>query len=259
MSPRSWLFTPGDRPDRFAKAVIADAAVLDLEDAVAPDDKPAARDAVVAWLTGHRAYVRINGVGTAWHDADMEALAGLPGLLGVMLPKSEEPEGMPGSVRVVALVETAAGVENAAAVAAHPSVVRLAFGTVDFALDTGVTDEDLLYARSRLVVVSRAHGLDGPVDGPTTDLDDPSRTAADALRARRLGFTGKLCLHPRQVPAVNQAFSPTEAELAWARRVVGAADDSGGAAVRVDGQMIDKPRLELARRILAGKESDERP
>ncbi|WP_203884705.1 HpcH/HpaI aldolase/citrate lyase family protein [Planotetraspora kaengkrachanensis] len=252
MRVRSWLFTPGDRPDRFAKAAAsgADVGILDLEDAVAPQNKEAARAAVADALGWHGAYVRVNGVDTVWHDDDMAAITGRPGLLGVFLPKAESPEDLDGlGVPAVALVETALGLENAALIAAHPDTVRLAFGNVDFSLDIGATDDDLLYARSRLVVVSRAHELAPPLDGVTTDLSDPALTASDARRARRLGFAGKLCVHPRQVEPVNQAFSITDAELDWARRVVEAA--AGGGAVRVDGQMIDAPRLELAHRLLA--------
>ncbi|GLX92120.1 CoA ester lyase [Herbidospora sp. NBRC 101105] len=251
MRARSWLFTPGDRPDRFGKAAVAgaDVAVLDLEDAVAPADKIRARTAVAGALGEVKGYVRVNGVDTPWHDEDLCAVAGRPGLLGVMLPKTETPDMVDGiGVPVVALVESAAGVENAALIAARPNVVRLAFGSVDFALDVGATDDDFLYARSRLVVVSRAQGIGAPVDGVTTALDDSDRTSRDARRGRALGFAGKMCLHPRQVGPVNDAFSPTEGELAWARRVVAAAADGG--AVRVDGQMIDKPRLEAARRLL---------
>ncbi|PZG18936.1 HpcH/HpaI aldolase/citrate lyase family protein [Nonomuraea aridisoli] len=256
MRARSWLFTPGDRPDRFGKAAAtgADVAVLDLEDAVAPDAKAGAREAVAKALGELHAYVRVNGAGTPWHEEDLRAVAGRPGLLGVMLPKAETPDALDGlGVPVVALVETAAGVENAARIAARPEVVRLAFGSVDFALDIGATEDDFLYARSRLVVVSRASGVGAPVDGVTTDLDDPERTMADARRARALGFGGKMCLHPRQVGPVNRAFSPSEAELAWARQVVAAAGEGG--AVRVGGQMIDKPRLESARRLLEQEET----
>ncbi|GAA4556882.1 HpcH/HpaI aldolase/citrate lyase family protein [Planotetraspora kaengkrachanensis] len=251
MRERSWLFTPGDRPDRFAKAAAsgADVGVLDLEDGVAPENKPAARAAVADALIRHLAYVRVNGAGTPWHDDDLAAIAGRPGLLGVMVPKAETPDALDG-IRspVVALVETAAGLENASLVAAHPNVVRLAFGNVDFGLDIGATDDEFVYARSRLVVVSRARGIAAPIDGVTTDLDDPAHAAADAHRARRLGFGGKLCLHPRQIEPVNQAFTPTEAELAWARRLLEKAGEGG--AVRVGGQMIDKPLLESALRLL---------
>ncbi|GII55958.1 citryl-CoA lyase [Planotetraspora thailandica] len=251
MRARSWLFTPGDRQDRFAKAAAsgADVGILDLEDAVAPEHKPAARAAVAEALIRHRAYVRINGADTPWHDDDLAAIADRPGLLGVMVPKAETPNALDAIAGpVVALVETAAGLENASLIAAHPNVVRLAFGNVDFGLDIGAADEEFVYARSRLVVVSRAQGIAVPIDGVTTDLDDPAQAAADARRARRLGFGGKLCLHPRQIAPVNQAFTPTAAELAWARRVVEKADERG--VIRVDGQMIDKPRLELARRLL---------
>jgi citrate lyase subunit beta / citryl-CoA lyase len=258
---RSWLFVPGDRPALFAKAAAsgADAVVLDLEDAVAPAEKAGARAEVARYTAGHPAWVRINAAGTEFHEADAAALAAARGLLGVMLPKAGEPQEIARAVRrlpadlpVVALVETAWGVENAARVAAHPAVARLAFGSVDFGLDIGVAGdgEEMLYARSRLVVASRAAGIAAPLDGVTTDLDDPGRTAADARRARRLGFGGKLCVHPRQVEPVNAAFRPGADDVRWAERVVAAMDASGGRAVRVDGRMADIPVLESARAIL---------
>jgi citrate lyase subunit beta/citryl-CoA lyase len=108
----------------------------------------------------------------------------------------------------LALVETAAGLENATLIAAYPRTARLAFRSIDFALDVGTTDEDFEYARPRLVVVSRARRTAAPIDGVTTDLDDPARTASEAERARRLGFPGKVCLHPRQIDPINRAFRP---------------------------------------------------
>lgn len=257
---RSWLFVPGDRPDRYGKAAGsgAGAVILDLEDAVAPVDKAAAREAVARYVASRPAYVRVNAAGTAFHDGDLTALAGAGALLGVMLPKAGGPDDVDGTARrlpgvpVVALVETARGVEDATRIAAHPAVARLAFGSVDFRLDIGADGdgEEMLYARSRLVVASRVAGIAAPLDGVTTDLDDPARTAADAVRARRLGFGGKMCVHPRQVGAVNEAYAPSAPEISWARRVVAAMEESGGRAVRVDGRMIDVPVLESARAVL---------
>lgn len=263
---RTLLFVPGTAPERFAKAAAsgADLVVIDLEDAVPDADKDRARQAAVAWLAGPgRAAVRVNGTGTAAHARDVEALAGLPGLEAVVVPMAQDPAALedahrrvgPG-VGVVALVETAVGLLRAAELAATPGVVRLAFGHLDFAADIGAgTDDDaMLMARSTLVVASRAAGLVGPVDGVTTDLDDPAVCAADAARAARLGFTGKLCIHPRQVEVVAAAFRPSPEQVAWARRVVEAAATSG--AVRVDGHMVDAPVIVTARAILArAKES----
>jgi citrate lyase beta subunit len=125
---------------------------------------------------------------------------------------------------------------------------------VDFCRDTGIpgtaATTALLCARSQLVIASAAAGRPGPVDGPTVAIDDLGLLETDLAHAASLGFAGRFCLHPRQVAPTNRAFTPTEAQLAWARRVVAVAGDSGGAAVRVDGEMIDRPRLTTARRIL---------
>ena len=183
-------------------------------------------------LAGHSGCVRVNAVGTAWHDDDVAAVCGLPGLRQVMLPKSELPEDLaalaerlPPRVEIVALVETALGVHDATALARVPRVRRLAFGSVDFGLDAGITGtgEELLYARSRLVLASRVAGIAAPLDGVTTALDDVELLAAESARARRLGFAGKLAVHPAQIDAINRAFSPTEEEVAWARGVLAAA------------------------------------
>ncbi|WP_328617735.1 CoA ester lyase [Amycolatopsis sp. NBC_00355] len=252
MAATTYLFVPGDRPDRFGKAVAsgADVVVLDLEDAVAPADKDTARAAVSAWLGDGRARVsavRINAAGTPWFDADAALVAahGVP----VLVPKAETPGVLAGFGEVVALVETALGVERAGELAAVGSVTRLAFGHVDLAAELGVAPEDpepFAYARSRLVVASAAAGLAPPVDGVTTDLHDEERLAADVHYARRMGFAGKLCVHPKQIGPVRAAFAPTEAELGWARRVVTAGDSVSA----VDGKMVDKPVLARARRIL---------
>jgi citrate lyase subunit beta/citryl-CoA lyase len=246
----TYLFVPGDRPDRFAKAVAsgADVVVLDLEDAVAPAAKNTARAAVGGWLTaGGRALVRINAPGTPWFDADAALVATHD--VPVMVPKAEVPGVLAGFGDVVALVETALGVERAGELAAVPTVTRLAFGSVDLAAQLGVAPEDpepFAYARSRLVVASAAAGLAPPVVGVTTDLRDDDQLAADVAYARRMGFGGKLCVHPRQVGPVRAGFAPTPAELDWARRVVTA----GESVSTVDGKMVDKPVLARARRIL---------
>jgi len=262
MIRRTYLFVPGNRPDRFEKAWQsgAHAIILDLEDAVQGTQKDQARETVVSWLSPERpVYVRINGTGTPWFERDLEAVC-LPGVLGVILPKAEFPEQvvqvaacLAGEARVLPLLETALGIWNARALAQAPRVERLAFGSVDFQLDTGITgeQEELLYARSRLVLASRIAGLLPPVDGVTMALDDMTRLRDDVARARRLGFGGKLCIHPRQVEIINRGFAPTEAEQAWARRVLEAAKATGAGALRLDGELIDRPVIERARSILA--------
>lgn len=257
---RSLLFVPGSRPDRFEKALAsgANVVVLDLEDAVPDPDKGSARTAVASWLAHGAAMVRINGFASLHHEADVEALTGRPGLRGVVVPRAEDPAVLTAlaarlgrEVSLVALVETATGLCRVHEIAVAAGVTRLAFGQLDFAADVGSSTDDaaLLLARSTLVVASRAAGLPGPIDGPTTALDDPGVAAADARRAKALGFTGKLCIHPSQVAPVNLAFAPTEEEVTWARRIVDAA--ARGGAVRVDGQMVDAPVFQRARDLLA--------
>jgi citrate lyase subunit beta/citryl-CoA lyase len=262
MIRRTYLFVPGNRPDRFEKAGQSGthAVILDLEDAVQGTQKDLARETVASWLSPERpAYVRINGTGTPWFERDLEVV-GLPGVLGVVLPKAEHPEQvvqvaacLTGGALVLPLLETALGVWNVRALAQAPGVERLAFGTIDFQLDTGISgdQEELLYARSHLVLASRISGLLPPVDGVTMALDDLTRLRDDVARARRLGFGGKLCIHPRQVETINRGFAPTESERAWARRVLEAAEATGAGALRLDGELIDRPVVERARSILA--------
>ena len=262
MIRRSYLFVPGNRPDRFKKAWQsgADAVILDLEDAVQSTHKDLAREAVAAWLDPRRpVYVRINAAGTPWFEHDLE-LVGLPGVQGVVLPKAEHPEQverlatrLAGEAQVLPLLETAVGVWNARVLAQAPRVERLAFGSVDFQLDTGISgeQEELLYARSRLVLASRVASILPPVDGVTMVLEDLTRLREEVARARRLGFGGKLCIHPRQVETINQGFAPTDAERAWARRVLEAVEAAGAGALRLDGELIDRPVIARARSILA--------
>jgi citrate lyase subunit beta/citryl-CoA lyase len=257
---RSWLFVPGDRPDRFGKAAAsgADIVVLDLEDAVAPEAKTTARDQVARWLAdGGVGCVRVNASGTPCHEADVAALVGAPGLRAVLVPKAEDPRALSAlsaalgpDTAVVALVESALGQHRVHELAAAPGVARLAFGSIDLALDLGADDAalPLLFARSSLVLASRVAGLPAPVDGVTQDLDDPAVVTRDTAAAVGLGFGGKLCVHPRQVVAVNAGFRPSEAAVHHAQQVLAAAD---GGSARVGGQMVDRPVVERARQLLA--------
>ena len=256
---RSYLFVPGNRPERYAKALAAGAhaVIVDLEDAVAPAEKNAARDALRAWLKPEQpVLVRINGADTAWFADDL-ALAGLPGVAGVVLPKAERVDDIArlvqqGAPAVLPLIESALGFHNALDLARQPGVRRLLFGSIDFSVDLGLTEgvETLQYFRSQLVLMSRLAGIQSPVDGVTTTLDDTDRITDDTRRARRYGFGGKLCIHPRQVAHVNAAFAPTEAEAAWALRVLQAVENTDGAAVAVDGKMVDRPVVLQAQAIM---------
>ncbi|WP_373987292.1 CoA ester lyase [Duganella sp. BuS-21] len=257
--PYSYLFVPGSEPRRFDKACAsgADAVIIDLEDAVAPGDKAGARDAVAAWLRlRRRVIVRINAVDTRWFDDDV-ALCGLDGVAGVMLPKAESCEVLLAlaarlpTMPLLPLVESARGFSVAGELARCPQVQRLVFGSIDFQLDLGIDGEgdELLYFRSGLVLASRLAGIAAPVDGVTVAVSDPARLEADARRARRLGFGGKLCIHPNQLATVNTAFAPSAAEMDWARKVVAAAEVESG-AFRLDGKMVDRPVILRAQAVL---------
>jgi citrate lyase subunit beta/citryl-CoA lyase len=256
---RSYLFVPGDRPERFDKALAAGAGqvILDLEDAVAPESKQRARDAVAAFLSADRpVVVRINAAGTPWFDDDL-AMAARPGVT-VMVPKAESAAALASvqraapQARLLPLIESAAGMSAVDEIARAPQVQRLVFGSIDFQLDLGIEGdaEELLYFRSRIVLASRLADLEPPVDGVCTALDDADALRAESARARRLGFGAKLCIHPRQVAVVEAAFAPSDEEVAWATRVLDAAEGAHGAAVAVDGRMVDRPVLLKARRLL---------
>lgn len=266
MSARTYLFVPGNRPERFAKALAsgADAVVLDLEDAVAAPAKAEARDAIARWCAAAaaderaRVVVRINDADAPGFSDDLRMVreTGLP---GVMLPKAEDPgqvravsAAAPGT-RVLALIESGRGVAHCTAVAAAPGVERLVFGTLDFALDLdldiGDGNEALAHAAGCLAVASRVAGLRPPVAGVTPQLDDEARLLADLAWARRHGFGAKLCIHPRQVAPIHAALAPSAQALEWAQRVLAAEAASPGAA-QLDGRMIDRPVVLQAQRTL---------
>lgn len=261
--PRSYLFVPGDRPERYAKARAAgaDAVIVDLEDAVAPEAKPRAREALAAALDeAAPIIVRVNAAGTPWFADDLE-LCRHPGVAAIMLPKAEGIDAACAVVEVtykdvLAIIESARGVEQARQIASVPGVMRLVFGSVDLALDLGIdcapdgAETELLAFRSQLVLASRLAGLAAPVDGVSTAIDDLQRLQADAERARRLGFGAKLCVYPKQLAIVQAVFTPTPERLDWARRVCKAFASVGGAAVAVDGQMVDLPVVQRARAVL---------
>nr|MDP2190535.1 CoA ester lyase [Rhodoferax sp.] len=258
---RSFLFVPGHRPDRFDKAVASGTheVILDLEDAVAPAAKAQARDAVAAWLaSGRQAFVRINAAQTEWYEDDMRMLQSAPGA-GVMLPKADEESlartthaALPGR-RIIALLETVGGYIGVRQMAAVRGLERIAFGSVDFAAESGIVDEGeaMTAIRTQIVLESCHAGLVAPIDGVSVNFSDADQMRADGLRSRQLGYGGKLCIHPSQVAAVNAAFLPSPEEVEWAHRVLAAFEASGGAATAVDGKMIDKPVVDRARHIIA--------
>ncbi|MEU2597302.1 CoA ester lyase [Streptomyces hirsutus] len=255
---RTFLFVPGHRPDRFDKAAGsgADVVILDLEDAVAPDRKAEARGHVKEWLEqGQEAVVRINAAGTPWHDDDLDAIGGRTSV--VMVPKTETlahlqavSRRLPTATGVIPLIETAVGILRAAEVCAGTSVVRPAFGSVDLAAQLGVDHQSydaLRHARSSLVLAAAAAGCPAPIDGVTTAMNDDTLLRSDIEHAIGLGYTGKLCIHPRQVEIANRGFLPSDEEITWARGVVAAAE---GSVTVHEGQMIDRPVVLRAQAIL---------
>lgn len=253
---RSWLLVPATKPEMFSAAIESevDAVILDIEDAVAPSAKPAARDAVVAWLeAGNSAWVRINDATTSFWADDLAALSGVKGLAGIMLAKTESggqvdatAARLPEGTRILALVESAVGLEATPEIARADSTFRLAFGSGDFRRDTGMSDDPLAmaYPRSRLVVSSRAARLPGPIDGPTLAANE-SILGRDSALTLSMGMSGKLCMHAEQAPIVNRELAPAPSDVTWANEVVDALGIDGSGVK--DGS--DLPRLAKALKI----------
>ncbi len=270
---RAFLFVPADRPERHARALATGAGgvIVDLEDAVAPERKVAARDgletsfAALSAAQRGRLLVRVNAQGTPWHGDDCVKVGELArqGLVaGVMLPKAERAEDLARLAEAVGprgllvpLIESAAGLAAVNELADAPQVLRLAFGNLDFQADLGLAcgadEAELVPVRLALLLATRRAGLPSPIDGVTPDWRDAQRLAADTARARRGGFGAKLCIHPDQVAPVHAALGPSVDELAWARRVIEATRASGGGVVSLDGRMVDAPVVRLAERLLA--------
>ncbi|SEM26210.1 CoA ester lyase [Bradyrhizobium sp. OK095] len=258
---RSFLFVPASRPERFDKAAASGAhqVILDLEDAVAPADKETARGFIAQWMGRADAIVRVNGADSPFFIADMEMIR-RAGVTKLMLPKAE-PGALnrlvgllEGQCDIIALIETVRGYAELRSIGKSGLVSQLAFGNLDFGIDAGVTEtaQELDPVRLQIVLESRLAGLAPPIDGVTTSWTDPAAFGAAVGRTKALGFGAKLCIHPAQVKLVNEAFLPTADELDWARRVIQAAKDGQGAAVALDGKMIDAPVIRRAELILAG-------
>ncbi len=272
------LFAPAAHERHALRALSgadgADAAILDLEDAVLPADKPAARRRIPELLAGRTggppAWVRINAMTSPFAYEDLVAVVG-PGLAGIVLPKVERGEdvatadwllghlerlaGLPsGGIALMPSVETARGLIAVAAMACSPRARRIMFGALDFSLDAGMAPdagrEGVYWARAQLAVACRAAGLLPPIDTVYPDLQNAEGLAEEAAQAKRLGFGGNDCVHPRQVAAVHAAFAPAAQEVDRARRILAAFARAGEGAIRVDGELVDEPVLARARQVL---------
>lgn len=273
MTPRSYLYVPGDSASKLARALDrgADALIVDLEDAVTPARKQLARDQVLAWLhqlrdPGTQIWIRVNA--GARRQADVQALRSAPNLWGLCLAKTASADevadidrrlaGSP--LALMTQLETATAVFEARAIAASPRVERLQLGEVDLSADLGIEAGpdglELLWARAQVVAASAAAGIAPPVAAVSVDFRNLTALAESTLALRRLGFFGRACIHPAQLSVVHHVFTPTAAQIERARRIV-ALLDGQGVAVDEDGQMIDEAVLRSARRVLA--RSDARP
>ncbi len=273
---RSVLYLPGSNPHAIekARALPTDGLIFDLEDAVAPETKEAARGNVAAALTtgGYAArelILRVNGLGTAWGHADLAIAATLP-IDAVLLPKVESAElvrlaidildtlGAPPQVSVWCMIETPLGVLRAAEIAgASPRLGALVLGTSDLTEDLNARETrgrlPLMTALGLVLLAARAHGR-AVLDGVQLDLDDTAGFAASCRQGRDLGFDGKTLIHPTQIEAANAAFAPSEDEIARARRLVAAytaAVAAGTGAIRHEGRLVEALHVEAARRTLA--------
>ena len=260
---RSWLFVPATRPDRFAKAAAsgADRVIVDLEDAVAPEEKADARRGLMTATIPRDVpvYVRVNSALTPWFEEDL-GVARTLAIRGVLLPKADSAAHVERALAAIApdhvvvpIIETAAGLWNVLDVARCPRVERLVFGALDFTLDTGIHDADGAFdaVRSRIVVASKVAGIAPPVDLVTLAIDDPDLLRRHAARSRSFGFGGKLCIHPKQIAITNEAFRPSDDEVAWARAVLdelSARPDDAVFAHR--GELVDRPVIQRAKQIL---------
>lgn len=260
------LFVPASRPERFSKALDAgaNAVIVDLEDAVEHPLKAQARNALRDFLQANSqasVLVRVNDATTEWFADDIAVCAALPGVAGIVLPKTESADqvakvaacGKP----VLPIIESARGVLALADIAAAPGVTRLSFGALDMMLETGTQPDTegarlvLNHIRCQILLHSAAARLEPPIDSVYPNFSDDAGLQAVAQQVRDMGFGGMLCIHPRQVNVVQQVFAPSAAELEWAQRVVAQADETGSLAFQVDGKMVDAPVIARARRIVA--------
>ena len=275
MTARSYLYVPGDRPDMLAKSTGrgADALVVDLEDAVAPSRKDAARATVAEWLAsvpaGPEIWVRVNSESERLR-VDLDAVTESPSLRGIVLPKATAAsvaslDGMPRHLAVIPLIETASGLVEVADVAAAPRVARIGLGEADLIAALGMRPSpdgrEMLPLRMQVVVASAAAGLEPPIGPVETDLSDPDALAESTAALERMGFGARTAVHPSQIPVINQVFTPDPAQVERARRLLARAAHAseGGAVVFVDddGRMIDEAVLRSARRIVTRAERAE--
>ncbi len=263
---KTFLFVPANRTDRISKAFAtgADCVITDFEDAVAPTEKEEARKDLHKWLSENpnkQILVRVNAFGTPWHADDLN-FCQHPQVFGIVLPKAESVENIK-EIRVLTqknvlpIIETPLGIKYLDEIASSEGVVRLLFGKLDLAVELGLNPDEsdpnelvFLPYRAAIVTSSAIAKIAQPVDGVYTDINNVSGLKTYVKRAKDSGFSAILLIHPKQIEVVEQTFSPTEEEILWAKRVVELVSEGGGAAVSLDGKMVDAPVFLRASRIL---------
>tara|TARA_S200000501_G_scaffold372426_1_gene417425 strand:- start:912 stop:1718 length:807 start_codon:yes stop_codon:yes gene_type:complete len=257
--PVSYLFVPGNRPDRFDKALNsgADKVILDLEDAVPPHEKQLARVNIKNWLNKERnVALRINSAETDWFFDDL-FFCNAPGVDTIIISKASEVDQVnkvldSGAKSINLLIESATGFKNMEKLSKIEKVTRLIFGTLDFQIDLGIKgkDNELNYFRSKIVLTSKLYNLNSPVDGVTTSLDNHKLIKQDTEYGKQFGFGAKLCIHPFQIPIVNSVYMPTKDQYEWAKKILKVAKDNKGSAAKFEGKMVDKPVITMAEEII---------
>ena len=267
---KSYLFVPGNRPERIEKALksSADAVIIDLEDAVAIEKKREARQLVYNVITKvtptpKKIYVRVNDIHSPFWEEDVRFTVGHP-FSGIVLPKTESAEAvqklahkLKDGQTIIPLIETAKGITLAYEIASSSKVIRLAFGAMDYCLDLGIavgTNEQVLhYPRSALVVASRSAGIQPPIDTVYVDIQDIEGLKKETMLAKQLGMFAKLCIHPDQLDIVNRIFTPSDKEIEWAKKVISAfekAEQQGLGVIHLNGKMIDYSSYKQARLVM---------
>jgi citrate lyase subunit beta/citryl-CoA lyase len=266
---QTFLFAPGHRPEFFTKALNSSskAIIIDLEDAVPPEQKTQAREHIREFwqscsaASRQKLLIRINPIDSPFTNDDVAFLNTLSGELQVVLPKAESFQQLGWLVKnvphlhiIIPIIESAHGIDRVKEIAAHPLTLRLALGNIDMQADLGLIcdalESELLPVRFAITLASRLANIAPPIDGVTTAIHQPDLLVQDTHRAKRLGFGAKLCIHPKQVDIVIGCFLPSTEEIEYAKRVIAADQSAQGAAVQLDGKMIDRPVVLLAKRTL---------
>lgn len=258
---RSMLFVPANRPERYSKALNSgsDAVIIDLEDAVPEADKLTARVQLKQWLIAHpeqQVMIRVNADQTPWFTEDIQ-LAQYANVCAIILPKAEQHSSFAAilhirELEIYPIIETPYGMAHVEEIAGFAAVQALIFGSIDFQLEMQMSGDalELMYFRNKIALASKLAGIAQPIDGVTADFSNLELLSDEALQAKKLGFQGKLCIHPRQVDIVQRVFQPSRAEIQWAKEILAAVQLAQGQTISLNGKMIDKPIIRQAEKIL---------